>query len=69
MTDLIIMPDQEWYKVTLSKLLTTAIPTSQIARETPLSHRWLNKFMNGELPNASVNRVNTLYNYLEGNEK
>lgn len=40
------------------------IPIPQICEDHEISKRWYTYFINGETPNASVTRVQNLYNYL-----
>ena len=47
-------------------LLSSEKSYLQIHKETRLPFDWLKKFAYGEIKNPSVNRVQTLYEYLNG---
>lgn len=40
----------------------------QVYKETGISYYWLRKFLAGKFTNPSVNRVQSLYEYLSGNK-
>lgn len=60
---------REWYEKTLKMAINTAIPVSQIARDTGLHPKWVNRFIHGECENSSVVFVNTLHDYLKRKRK
>lgn len=55
-------------EVTCQLLNGESISLPKVAQDTGLPYDWLLKLKNGHIPNPSVNKVQTVYEYLSGSK-
>ena len=51
-------------KTTISLVNGSKIPTDKICTDTGLKRRWLDKVLNGQIEDPSVNKIQLLHNYM-----
>jgi len=59
-------PQSVFMRRTRELLVATNTPYIEICKITNISPHWLSLFANDQIPDPSVNRVEVLYNYLNG---